>query len=179
VDEADPRLIAAAVQGDRDAFSSIVRVYQARVLRYLQRLLGDRTLAEDVAQEVFLRCYRALPRYGAEGKFSTWLFGIAHNAGVDAIRQRARVRRTTAALRPRRAQQPDPSVRVELAEALEQLPPKLRAALLVVEVLGLKYREAADVLGVPEGTVKSRVSHARERIVAWYADDAGANDALS
>ena len=109
VDEADPRLISAAAAGDRDAFTAIVRMYQARLLRYLQRFLGDRTLAEDVAQESFLRCYRALSRYGNEGKFSTWLFGIAHNAAVDSIRQRARIRRTTAALRPRRDEQPDPA----------------------------------------------------------------------
>ena len=69
--------------------------------------------------------------------------------------------------------------RLEITEALAALPVKLRSALLLVEVVGLRYREAAEVLGVPEGTVKSRVSHAHEaRVVAWYASGEGESDAL-
>jgi RNA polymerase sigma-70 factor (ECF subfamily) len=178
VDEAEPRLIEAAAAGDTDAFTALVRVYQARVVRYLHRFLGDATLAEDIAQDAFLRCYRNLHRYGFQGRFSTWLLSIAHNAAIDEVRKRDRHRRTIAALQHRPEAIPDPMARVELAEALAQLPPKLRAALLLVEVTGLRYREAAVVLGVPEGTVKSRVSYARSRLVEWFADDEGGSNAL-
>lgn len=177
VDEPDPRLIRAAAGGDHDAFSDLVRAWQLPVVRYLERLLGDRAAAEDVAQEAFLRCYVHLGRYTFKGKFSTWLMSIAHNAGIDAVRKRARGERATARLPPPRPSS-DPAMRVELAEALAQLPVKLRSAILLVEVTGLRYREAADVLGVPEGTVKSRVSHARERLVAWMRAGEDESDAV-
>lgn len=177
VEEPDPRLIRAAAAGDHDAFSELVRTWQVPVLRYLERFLGDRTVAEDVAQEAFLRCYVHLGRYTFTGKFSTWLMSIAHNAAIDAVRKRARGERATARLPPPRPSS-DPVARLEIAEALAALPVKLRSALLLVEVVGLRYREAAEVLGVPEGTVKSRVSHARERVVAWYASGEGESDAL-
>ena len=180
MEEADPQLIAAAAEGDHDAFASIVRVYQARVLRYLRRFLGEQGLAEDVAQDAFLACYRNLHRYSYEGRFSTWLLSSAHNAAVDAVRRRGRARRNATLLPTRSEDHADVGLRVELQEALAQLPEKQRAALLLVEVTGLRYREAAVVLGVAEGTVKSRVSHARERLVAWYAqaEGEGESDAL-
>lgn len=168
MEEPEPELIAAAAGGDHDAFAKIVRDWQLPVLRYLRRMLGDDGLAEDVAQESFLRCYRHLRRYSGEGRFSTWLFSIAHNAAIDAMRRRTRGERVRA-IAPPSTPASDPASRLELVEAIAHLPVKLRAALLLVEVTGLKYREAAAVLGVPEGTVKSRVSHARERVIAWYA----------
>jgi len=112
VDEPDPRLIRAAAGGDHDAFSQLVRAWQVPVVRYLERLLGDRTSAEDVAQEAFLRCYVHLGRYTFEGKFSTWLISIAHNAGIDAVRKRARGERATARLPPPRPSS-DPATRVD------------------------------------------------------------------
>ncbi|MGQ0825444.1 MAG: RNA polymerase sigma factor [Actinomycetota bacterium] len=176
MEEAEPQLIAAAADGDHDAFASIVRVYQTRLLRYLRRFLDDASLAEDVAQDAFLSCFRNLHRYGFEGRFSTWLLSIAHNAAIDAVRRRARAQRNDTMLTPRATTTPDPLARIELEEALAQLSEKHRAALLLVEVTGLRYREAAQVLGVAEGTVKSRVSHARDRLVAWYADEGEGGD---
>lgn len=177
MEEPDPRVIRAAAAGDHEAFSDLVRAWQMPVLRYLERLLGDRQVAEDVAQEAFVRCYLHLGRYTFKGKFSTWLMSIAHNAGIDAVRKRTRGERATARLPPPRPSS-DPASRVELAEALAHLPVKLRSALVLVEVIGLRYREAAEVLGIPEGTVKSRVSHARERVVAWFAIGESESDAL-
>ena len=88
--ETDPVLIRAAMAGDVGAFEQIVRAHQQSVWRYLRRLLGDPTAAEDVAQEAFLRVYRRLPTYAFRARFSTWVFQIARNVGLDELRRRQR-----------------------------------------------------------------------------------------
>jgi RNA polymerase sigma-70 factor (ECF subfamily) len=168
VEEPQPRTIRAAAAGDARAFEELVRAYQAPVWRFLGRLLGDPVLAEDVAQEAFLRAYQRLDTFTFRCRFSTWLFQVAHNAAIDALRAQARRERLHRAA-PAPSPPSDPHARAEIGDALARLSPKLRAALLVVEVLGLTYQEAAEVLGVPEGTVKSRVFQARERMAAELA----------
>jgi RNA polymerase sigma-70 factor (ECF subfamily) len=175
VEEPGPGTIRAAAAGDRAAFEALVRAYQAPVWRFLTHLLGDRALAEDVTQETFLRVHRKLSTFRAGSTFSTWVFQIARNAGIDAVRTRGRQLRLVAAI-PRPRPGGDPHPRTELAAALADLSPLLREALLVVEVLGLTYREAGAVLGVPEGTVKSRVFLARERLTAWLRDEEAADE---
>ena len=95
VEELDPALIRAAAAGDLAAFERVVRAYQQHVWRFLRRLLGDPAAAEDVAQETFLRVYRGLPRFAHQAKFSTWVFQIARNAGIDELRKRQRQARLT------------------------------------------------------------------------------------
>jgi RNA polymerase sigma-70 factor (ECF subfamily) len=170
VDEPEPAVIRAAIAGDHAAFEQLVRAYQQLVWRYLRRLLGDDTLAEDVAQETFLRLYRRLPTYGFQAKFSSWVIQVARNAGIDELRRRGRAERLVAAMPPRPTVTGAADVRAELDAALATLPTGLREALLLIEVLGLRYREAAVVLGVPTGTVKSRVYAARVRLHRWAAD---------
>jgi RNA polymerase sigma-70 factor, ECF subfamily len=176
VEEPDPGLVRAAAGGDLAAFEALVRLYQEPVWRFLRHLVRDPALAEDVAQETFLRVYRNLDGFAHQSRFSTWMFQIARNAGIDALRRRDRGSRLLEVV-PVPGPRPSPEGGAELEAGLEALSPKLREALLVVEVLGYRYREAAIVLGVPEGTVKSRVHQARERLVAWLAadeaDDAG------
>jgi RNA polymerase sigma-70 factor (ECF subfamily) len=175
--EADPQTIRTAAAGDHAAFETLVRTYQEPVLRFLTHLLGDHALADDIAQETFLRCYQKLHSYSFEGRFSTWLLRVAHNAGIDAIRSRAR-RATVVA--PNATPATDPVLRAELVAALATLPMRLREPLLLVEVTGLRYREAGEVLGIPEGTVKSRVSHARAHLAKWFrAEETGVDDAVS
>jgi RNA polymerase sigma-70 factor, ECF subfamily len=168
VEEPQPRTIRAAAAGDHQAFEELVRAYQAPVWRFLRRMLGDPELAEDVAQEAFLRAYQRLDTFTFRCRFSTWLFQVAHNAAIDAVRAQARRDRLTRAA-PLPSPPSDPHARAEIGDALARLSPKLRSALLVVEVLGLSYQEAGEVLGVPEGTVKSRVFQARERMAAELA----------
>jgi RNA polymerase sigma-70 factor (ECF subfamily) len=168
VQETDPVLIRAAVQGDLDAFERIVRAHQQHVWRFLRRLLGDGALAEDVAQETFLRVYRRLPSFAFQSTFSTWIFQIARNAGIDELRARQRRARIDAAVTPPPAPAAGPGeARVEIEAALASLPVDLREALVLVEVLGLRYAEVARVLAVPVGTVKSRVFAARVRLARW------------
>jgi RNA polymerase sigma-70 factor (ECF subfamily) len=178
--EADPHIIRTAATGDHQAFEVLVRTYQEPVVRFLTHLLSDRALADDVAQETFLRCYLKLNAYSFEGRFSTWLLRVAHNAGIDAIRGRVRRERLVP---PGVAAATDPVLRSELVAALATLSVRLREPLLLVEVTGLRYREAAEVLGIPEGTVKSRVAHARAQLAAWFrageARERGAGDAVS
>jgi RNA polymerase sigma-70 factor (ECF subfamily) len=168
VQETDPVLIRAAIAGDVRAFEQIVRLHQQSVWRYLRRLLGDPAAAEDVAQETFLRVYRRLPTFAFRSRFSTWVFQIARNAGLDELRSRARDERTRRAVRPVPSTADGPAAaRAEIDAALATLPVDQREALLLVEVLGLRYAEAAAVLAVPVGTVKSRVFGARVRLAAW------------
>jgi RNA polymerase sigma-70 factor (ECF subfamily) len=165
--ETDPALIRAAKAGDLAAFEQLVRDHQQPVWRFLRRMLGDDALAEDVAQETFIRLFRRLESYTFESKFSTWLFQIARNAGIDELRRRERQTRVATTAPPQLSPVAPPDVHAELEAAIASLPDDLREALLLVEVLGLRYREAGAALGIPEGTVKSRVFQARQKLHGW------------
>lgn len=168
--EPEPAVIKAAASGDRRAFEQLVRDHQVHVFRFLRRLLGDAALAEDVTQETFLRLYTRLGSFTFQSKFTTWLFQVARNAGIDALRSRDRQTRLIAAAKDAptsSAPMAPPDVRVELQAAIDSLPTHLRTPLLLVEVLGMRYREAAEVMEIPEGTVKSRVFHARTHLHEW------------
>lgn len=178
MEESDPSTIEAAKRGDLDAFDEIVRTYQVPIVRYLRGFVGDEHLAEEIAQDTFVRCFERLSGFEGRARFSTWLFRIAHNTAIDAVRARSRRRRLADEVSPP-VPGTDPALQVELAAALGELSPKLREALLVIEVAGLRYREAAEVLGVPVGTVKSRVFQAREQMVRWMrSDDKGSAGAV-
>ena len=171
MEEPEPALIRAAAAGDLGAFEQLVRAYQQHVWRFLRRLLGDAGLAEDVAQETFLRVFRRLPTFTFEAKFSTWVFQIARNAGIDELRARQRRTRLASVAPPPDRSAAPPEARAEIEAALASLPVDLREAVLLIEVLGLSYHEVARVLGVPEGTVKSRMFSARSRLHRWSTAD--------
>lgn len=161
--------------GDLVAFEGLVRMYQGPVFRFLRNLLGDASLAEDVTQETFIRAYERRASFRFDAAWSTWVFQIARNAGLDAVRARTRRLRLVDRARPP-APRTDPTARIELDAALASLSPKLREAVLVVEVLGLTYREAGTVLHTPEGTVKSRVFQARQQLLAWMEAEEPVDD---
>ena len=167
-DEPAPATVAAAAGGDVEAFATLVRCYQEPVWRYLQRLVGDESLAEDLTQEVFIRVFRRLDTFAGRSRFSTWVFGIARNTGIDALRRRDRRPRVVADVRADLAGDAGPAPRVELDAALEELSAAHRDSLLLVEVFGLSYREVADMTGTAEGTIKSRVHAARQRLHVWW-----------
>lgn len=172
MDEPEPALIRAAAAGDVAAFEQIVRAYQQHVWRFLRRLLSDDALAEDVAQETFLRLYRRLGSFAFQSKFSTWVLQIARNAGIDELRRRERRARLVASAPPVAGTTGSPDAGAELDAALASLPVDMREAVVLIEVFGLPYHEAGAALGVPTGTVKSRVFHARLRLHQWsIADD--------
>lgn len=161
--EPDPQLLRAARNGDLEAFEELVRGSQADVFRLCFHLLGDRTLAEDVAQDAFVRAFRFLARYRADSKFSTWLFSIVRNCCLDELRRSARRRNVVEAVRADSVRTThDSSVRIEVSEALGELQVELREPVVLIDMFGASYKEAARILGIPEGTVKSRVHRARD-----------------
>ena len=163
MEEPDPQTIQAARAGDTSAFERLVRRYQADVWRLCLHLLHDETLADDVTQDSFVRAFRFLKRYRGDAKFSTWLFSIARNCAMDEMRRAGRRKRVADRLD---AQRPppssDPALGLEIRDAMGSLPVDLREPMVLIDVFGLGYRDAGKVLGVPEGTVKSRVHRARE-----------------
>lgn len=168
MEEPEPDTVRAAMAGDSSAFEELVRLYQADLWRFLRHLVGDAQLAEDLAQETFLRAYRHLSGFSFRSRFSTWLFQIARHAAIDAHRREVRRERLLHDLPPP-AEVSSPAASNEIDTALASLTPRQREALLVVEVLGFPYRRAAQLLEVPEGTVKRRVFDARRQLAAWMA----------
>jgi RNA polymerase sigma-70 factor, ECF subfamily len=165
----DPVVVRRAQRGDEDAFSVIVRTYEAPVFNFVLRMVGDRELAEDLTQDVFLRVFRSLPRYAHRSKFTTWLFQVAKNLVFDDVRARMR--------RPQNVELVSElsiaawDAPIEQAEtisaiwaAVEQLSPDLKTALLLRDVVGLSYTEIADALEITMPTVKWRIYKAREDV---------------
>ena len=167
MEDPDPQLVASARDGDLRAFETIVRRYQADVWRLAYHLLHDESAAEDVTQEAFVRVYRFLPRYRGDSKFSTWMFSVARNCALDEIRRSQRRRRTLE--RAKGESTPtsyEASARLEVREALADLPLELREPVVWIDMFGASYQEVAHVMGMPVGTIKSRVHRARELLAA-------------
>ena len=172
--EPDPRTLARARQGDLAAFEELVRTYQAEVFRFARHLTIDRTAAEDVTQEAFLRAFRFIGGYRGETRFSSWLLRIARNCAIDAARKQ-HYPIVDQDARPERAGAiANAVVRAELDAALATLGAEHRETFLLVEVLGLSHREVADVLGVRVGTVKSRMFRARQALCRALDDEEAA-----
>jgi RNA polymerase sigma-70 factor (ECF subfamily) len=151
---------------DADAFVALLRDYDLRHRRLAFRLLGDRERMDDVLQEAYARAFRALPRFRGGATLGTWLYRIVYNACLDELR-RSGARREVP-LDEWRDRGPDRTDRVEerldLEAALAALPVELRAVVLLVDADELSYGEAAEVLGIPAGTVASRLSRARDAL---------------
>lgn len=176
--EPESVVIEAAANGDRRAIAEIVHLYQVPLWRFLRRLVLDADVAEDLTQDTFLRVFTHLGDFRHQSKLSTWIFQVARNLAIDHLRRRDRRPRLAGQEAPDRA---DPSTIGEMSEinaALGALDENHREALLLVEVVGLTYVEAGIVLGVPAGTVKSRVHHARGALRAWLNESGGASHAL-
>ena len=168
--EPEPEVVRRARAGDLEAFEELVRAHQADGYRLAIQLVRDRETAEDVTQEAFVRAFRSLPRFRGTAKFSTWLYRIARNSAVDAIRRRERQRRLERAT-TEDVPVADPSLRAAVHAAIDRLPPELHDAFSLIEVFGLSYREASTVLGVLPGTLKSRMHRARQLLMVSLAEE--------
>lgn len=166
----DVALVDAARAGSSDAFGELVDRYRGPVVRLAYRLTHDADEAKDIAQDAFLRAYRRLPEFHPDRPFARWLFVIARNASLDAIRRRRRAALFAAREDGPRAEagpeelalRNDEATRVHAA--LESLPPKYRDVLELYYISGLRYREIALALGIPIGTVKTYISRAKRRL---------------
>ncbi len=172
----DPALVAAARGGDMDAFETLVRRHTRVVYAHALRFFGDPSPAEDVTQEVFVKVYRSLGSFNEHSRFTTWLYRVTRNACLDEVRSG---KRRPIPVDPVEAPQieGDFSDEVVLSTAVEHamrgLPPEDRDALSAIALFGMSYAEAGEVLGVPTGTVKSRVFRARRTLAITLDFTAG------
>ena len=171
----DERLVELALDGDEEAFCTLVRRYQRRLTAFLSQLVGDLELARELSQEAFVRAWSALARFDPRYRFSTWLFRIAHNLGIDQLRRR---RLQTVSLY--RTDQNGEEVEVvvtdidkdplghlenrelasELRQVIDELRPEYRELVLLRHFAGLSYQEIADFKEMPLGTVKNKLFRA-------------------
>lgn len=176
--DADRDLVAAAAGGDLDAFEKLVQRHQTRLVGYLRGLTNTEADAEDLAQEAFLRAYRSLKGFRGTSSFRTWLYQIATNAFRNWLEKR----RNQAPVNAGSIDAPPPGMdepvepmgdenpearhvqRDAIDRALAQLPADQREAVLLRDVEGFEYREIAEQLGVPLGTVESRIFRGRARL---------------
>lgn len=179
--ESDEQLMLRVGQGDKGAFDEIVRRYTRRMVNVAYQIVGDRDLAEDIGQETFLRAYRSASRYREISKFSTWLYTIAINLCRNELRRR---KFRTYSLEGMAERDDDDKLRIDIAdeklmpdvdferrevgrlvrEAIAELPEKFKTPLVLRDIQELSYEEIGEVLGLPEGTVKSRINRGRLRV---------------
>ncbi len=167
----DLGVLRKAQRGDERAFSLILRAYETPVFNYVLRLVGgDRALAEDLTQEVFLRVFQGLPKFSLRSKFTTWLFQVTKNRVLDELRAVERRPRALVAIDDIAPLEvlDAPIERLEEIDALwravQNLSTDLKMALLLRDVVGLSYTEIADSLEVTLATVKWRIYKAREEV---------------
>ncbi len=171
----DETLVVEALTGEETAFAVLVRRYQRRLTAFLGQLVGDTELARELTQETFIRAWSALDRFDSRYRFSTWLFRIAHNLGIDQLRRR---RLQTVSLYRRDADgeevemvvtdsEKDPFGHCEnkelaqhIKQAIEELRPEYRELVLLRHFGGLSYQEIAEFKNMPLGTVKNKLFRA-------------------
>ena len=168
-------LIRAAQRGDHRAFQSLVAQHTDQVRRTVIGMLGEGPVAEDVAQEVFIRLFRSLDQFAGTAQLSTYLHRVAINLSLDTLKKQERRRRWQLPFGKNTVQETsdlaDPISWVEqqelqdgIARALQQLSPDFRAVVLLRLVQGYPVAETASMLGIPEGTVASRLARAQQQL---------------
>lgn len=179
--EADKELVHQVQQGNKRAFDLLVLKYQRRIMRLLARMINDPAEVEDVAQETFIKAYRALPKFRGDSSFYTWLYRIAINSARNW--QAARHRRPlqlkeykneegeTFSLEDTLTDSNTPELELvsrqvayTINTTIDKLSPELRTAIILREIEGLSYEDIAQVMDCPIGTVRSRIFRAREAI---------------
>ena len=170
------QLIAACLEGDQRAWATIVKRYRRRVFNIAYKFVGKHDDAEDLSQEVLLKIYKALGTFDRRANFQTWLISVSRNMCIDHYRSVRKERETidrnidAADLSPV-AKGPDPLARLQrldrrelLRHGMMALPDTLRTAILLRDIQDLSYQEIAHRLGLPEGTVKSRINRGRNEL---------------
>ena len=164
-------LINQAQNGDRNAFGELVRRHYQNVVLVVYRMCGDPRLAEDAAQEAFMRAWVNLPSYQPRSNLRNWLYRIAINAALDVLRRKPeeRLEDDEALMMPDQTAEPETAqIQKEqaalLQKAMKSLPEAARSVLVLREYGELSYQEIANVLNVPMGTVMSRLNYARNRL---------------
>lgn len=164
--DSDSALVERARSGDRAAFTSLVRRHDQMLRALAYRMLGDRHVMDDALQDAYLRAYRSIGSFRGASAFSTWLYRIVYTACIDHIRRRRPMELLT------EVEVVPVSVEegVDIARALERLSPEQRAVVMLVDAQGFTHEEAARIVGVPTGTVKSRLSRAHRHLRTVLGD---------
>ncbi|OGA10785.1 MAG: RNA polymerase sigma factor RpoE [Betaproteobacteria bacterium RIFCSPLOWO2_12_FULL_65_110] len=179
--ELDRQLVERAQRGDKHAFELLVSKYQRKLSRLLSRFVKDQAEVEDVAQEAFVKAYRALPSFRGDSAFYTWLYRIGINTAKNYLVALGRRAPTVTDFDAQEAEEFDGGDKLRdmntpesllmskqiantVNDAMEQLPDELRAAIQLREIEGLSYEEIAAAMDCPIGTVRSRIFRAREAI---------------
>lgn len=179
-DDNDLQLVQRVQRGDKSAFDLLVLKYQHRILKLVSRFISDAAEAQDVAQETFLKAYRALPSFRGDSAFYTWLYRIAINTAKNALVSDRRrpvdfdldlqdPEQYERHARLKDVETPEgvlltEEIRKVVERAMQQLPDDLRTAIVLREIEGLSYEEIAQAMDCPVGTVRSRIFRAREAI---------------
>lgn len=177
----DSELVGRTLDGSQAAFGTLVRRYERPIVGLILRMVRDRGVAEELAQDVFVKAYDRLETYDRRRKFSSWLFKVAHNATIDHLRRRSLdtvplettetddVQLVDVLSGPESEQPEDRALRHEVGQALEAAIGELRPAYREVVLLrfghGASYEEIAEVTGLPLGTVKTHLHRARKELV--------------
>jgi RNA polymerase sigma-70 factor (ECF subfamily) len=181
--EIDQALVERVQRGDKRAFELLVSKYQRKIFRLLSRLIRDPAEIEDVAQEAFIKAYRALPNFRGESAFYTWLYRIAINTAKNYLVAQGRRAPTSTETEVEDAENFDDADQLRdvntpdsmlqsrqvgeaVNRAIEKLPEDLRTAIVLRELEGLSYEEIAESMNCPIGTVRSRIFRAREAIAS-------------
>ncbi len=180
VEQSDLELVRRVQRGERGAFDLLVLRYQHKVVKLVARMLRDPAEAEDVAQEAFVKAYRALGSFRGDSAFYTWLYRIAVNTARNTMASRQRrpldyeadlseSEQSVVESRMRHGDTPEAAalsdeIHATVNAAIEALPEDLRTAIILREVEGLSYEEIAEAMDCPVGTVRSRIFRAREAI---------------
>ena len=178
--EAEVVLVSRAQKGDRSAFGELVQRYQAAVVDVVYRMCSDAQLAQDAAQEAFIQAWLHLPSYRPKSPLRNWLYRIAVNTAVDALRRQAKLLPQEIEKLDLAALQDNPeSLLVEkeradqVQRAVQTLPDACRAVLVLREYENLSYKDIASTLDIPMGTVMSRLNYARERLRLLLRSNSG------
>ena len=179
----DQQLVERAQRGDKQAFELLFAKYQRKLSRLLSRFIRDPAEVEDVAQESFIKAYRALPSFRGDSAFYTWLYRIGINTAKNYLVAMGRRAPTTTEFDSEEAESFEDGdqlrdintpesvlmskqIAATVNETMEELPDELRAAITLREIEGLSYEEIAGIMNCPIGTVRSRIFRAREAIAA-------------
>ena len=175
----DEELAKRTQAGDRDAFGALVDRYEQKLSRYGRKFLSVQEDIEDMLQEIYIKAYRNIQSYDPSQRFSPWLYRIAHNTFVNELRRKSRspffavdfdsFLAHPAAPEATEQESETREMRELVAKGLEQLPPKYREVLILFYEEELAYKEIADVLQVPVGTVSVRLKRAKETLAKAYA----------
>lgn len=172
MDQPSPKEVRRAAKGEESALDSLVRSYYGPIQAYLERIVGNASDAQDLTQEVFLRMARGLPGFEGKAKFTTWLFQIAKNLGIDHLRRRE----TEWAPECRVSEETVSETVCEhgfeehelLWECIERLDVDLQSAIVLRDVYGFTYKEIAEIVDATLSTVKWRIYRAREQVHSAY-----------